>query len=124
MEQREEPTAGAETENYAPTIEIIDENAAAASEGISGRMKDYIGQAEADFRSLGYKPTKAVLPSGSIREIDFYLEGYDGFIKMVVDRETAVSVEDADRMIRYLKSREITKFGYIDVRLSGRAYWK
>lgn len=107
---------------YSPTIEVIDEDAAAT--GITSRMSEYIGQAESDFRELGYTPVKAVLPSGSVREVDFYLEGYSGFIKMLIDRETAVSVEDADRLIRYLEEKGITDFSYLDVRLSGKAYWK
>ncbi len=109
---------------YSPTIEIIDEDSGATGGKITSRMSEYIGQAESDFRELGYTPLKAVLPSGSVREVDFYLEGYSGFIKMLIDRETAVSVEDADRLIRYLAEKGITDFSYLDVRLSGKAYWK
>ncbi|MBP5647911.1 hypothetical protein J6X04_01305 [Candidatus Saccharibacteria bacterium] len=109
--------------DYQPTIEIIDEDASAGSQ-ITSRMKTYIGQAEADFRALEYTPTKAVVPSGSIRMIYFYLEGYTGYIKMTIDRGSAVSVEDTDRMIRYLAAQEITDFEYIDVRTQGKAYWK
>lgn len=112
-----------EEATYTPTIEIIDEDASSDSK-ITSRMKDYIGQAEADFRSLGYNPIKVVVPAGTIREVDFYLENYTGFIKIFIDRPTAVSVEDADRMLRYLASQGITEFQYIDVRLPHKAYWK
>ena len=87
-------------------------------------MKEYIGQAEVDFRELGYQPIKAVIPVGSIREVDFYLDGYTGFIKMIIDRGTGVSVEDADRMIKYLADIDVSDFSYIDVRIEGKAYWK
>ena len=106
-----------------PTIEITDEDASSGSK-ITNRMRAFVGQAERDFRDLNYKPTKAVVPTGSIREVDFYLYGYTGFIKLYIDRGTAVSVEDADRMIRYLAGQGINDFQYIDVRLAGRAYWK
>ncbi len=106
-----------------PTIEIVDEDAA-TGEDITKRMKSYIGQIEQDFRDLGYKPTKAVVPSGSIREVDFYLEGYPGFIKTTIDRGSAVSAEDADRMLRYLAGQGTTEFTYIDVRIEGKAFWK
>ncbi len=109
---------------YTPTIEVVDEDASATGGEITSRMSEYIGQAEVDFRALGLTPVKAVIPNNSIREIDFYLEGYSGFIKMLLDRGTAVSVEDADRMIRYLANQGITDFEYIDVRLEGKAYWK
>lgn len=107
-----------------PTIEVIDE-ASSTTGGITSRMKDYIGQAEVDFRDLGYNPSKAVIPNGAIREVDFYLDGYNGYIKMTIDRDSAVSVEDADRMIRYLKDAGRGEtFSYIDVRIEGKAYWK
>ncbi len=112
------------TEVYAPTIEVIDEDAAATSGEITSRMSEYIGQAEVEFRASGYQPTKAVLPTGSIREVDFYLDGYNGYIKMITDRGAAVSVEDADRMLRYLTGQGISDFSYIDVRIPGKAYWK
>ncbi len=111
---------------YEPTIQIIDEDSAAVGTKVelSDRMRNYIGQAEADFRDLGYTPTKAILPSGSIREVDFYLKDQPGYIKLHLDRGTAESVEDADRLIRYLKAQGTTTFEYLDVRLSGKAYWK
>ena len=109
---------------YAPTIQVIDEDTGTGTDHLTDRMKEYIGQAEADFRELGYTPSKAVIPAGSIREVDFYLDGYSGFIKLLIDRGTGVSVEDADRMIRYLKGQGTTDYQYIDVRLDGKAYWK
>ena len=135
---------------FEPTIEIIDTDApisASASgnssggpgdssdsgnsntstgstSGITTRMKNYIGQAEVDFRDLGYIPEKAVIPSGSIREVDFYLKDQPGYVKMIIDRDTAPSVEDADRLLRYLKGQNVGQFEYIDVRLEGKAYWK
>lgn len=116
-------SAQVEETTYTPTVEIIDEDASASSE-ITSRMKDYIGQAEADFRSLGYRPVRVVIPTNTIREVDFYLEDYTGFIKMFIDRPTAVSVEDADRMLRYLKGQGIDEFQYVDVRLPHKAFWK
>lgn len=117
-------TASVLTVPYAPTIEVVDEDTGAGADHLTSRMKEYIGQAEVDFRELGYYPKRAVIPSGAIREVDFYLDNYPGYIKMIIDRPTGVSVEDADRMLRYLASIEVTEFSYIDVRLDGKAYWK
>ena len=108
---------------YKPTIEIIDEDAISGGT-ITARMKNYIGQIEVDFRALGIVPIKAVIPTGSIREVDFYIENKTGFIKTIIDRDTAVSAEDTKRMLNYLESNGITDFDYIDVRVDGRAYWK
>ena len=110
-------------ENYEPTVEIIDEAIAAENE-ITTKMKNYIGRAEKDFRDLGYNPIKVVIPVDTIREVDFYLENHPGFIKLIIDRDSAISVEDADRMLRYLSEKGISDFTYIDVRIDGKAYWK
>lgn len=110
---------------YTPTIEVLDADTGDSTmKHLTSRMKEYIGQAEADFREKGYAPTKAVIPVGSIREVDFYLDGYTGYLKFVTDRGTGVSVEDADRMIRYLAGQGITDFEYIDLRIDGKAYWR
>ncbi len=111
-------------ETFTPTAEIIDEDSHATNGKITSRMREYIGQAEADFKDLGYTLQKAVLPSGTIREVDFYLENQPGFIKTTIDRGAAVSVEDADRMLRYLSGQGIIEFKYIDVRVEGKAYWQ
>ena len=87
-------------------------------------MKEFIGQTEADLRALGYVPTKAVIPSGSIREVDFYLDSYNGFIKTTIDRGSGVSAEDTDRMIKYLAGIGVNDFTYIDVRIPRKAFWK
>lgn len=120
------PTSTTVIVPYAPTIEIIDEASQATGGHITGRMKEYIGQAEADFRELGYTPVRAVIPNGAIREVDMYLDGYTGYVKLTIDRGTGVSVEDADRMLRYLAANGVdnNSFEYIDVRIDGKAYWK
>ena len=35
-----------------------------------------------------------------------------------------MSVEDADRMIRYLEGIGKVDFEYVDVRVEGKGYWK
>lgn len=109
---------------YQPTVEIVDEDGSSAGGEITNWMREYVGQAEVDFRDLGYKVVKAVVPAGSIREVDLYLDGQPGYVKMLVDRDSAPSTEDADRLIRYLQGQGITSFEYIDVRLPKKAYWR
>ncbi len=121
-ENEVETTPTVVVKTYQPTIEIIDENASAG--GITTRMSEYIGQLESDLKDLSLTPVKAVIPAGSIREVDIYLDGYTGFIKTTIDRGTGVTAEDTERMLRYLKEQGIGEFQYIDVRIDGKAYWK
>ena len=121
-ENEVETTPTIVVKTYQPTIEIIDENASAG--GITTRMSEYIGQLETDLKDLSLTPVKAVIPAGSIREVDIYLDGYTGFIKTTIDRGTGVTAEDTERMLRYLKEQGIGEFQYIDIRIDGKAYWK
>lgn len=88
---------------------------------ISGRMQEFIGQIEQDFREAGYVVSRVTLPAQTSREIWVDLEGRKGYIKMTMDRGAAVGVEDAVRTINYLGDREVE---YMDVRLEGKAYFK
>ena len=117
-----ETTPTVVVKTYRPTIEIVDENASAS--GITTRMSEYIGQLENDLKDLNLTPVKAVIPAGSIREVDIYLDGHTGFIKTTIDRGTGVTAEDTERMLRYLTGQGIGEFQYIDVRIDGKAYWK
>jgi hypothetical protein len=118
------PTVATTVATFTPTIEIVDQDASATGHQISTRMKEYIGMLEVDLKELGLTPTKAVIPTGSIREVDFYLDGYTGYLKTIIDRDAGVTAEDADRMLRSLASIEVTDFQYIDLRVDGKAYWK
>ncbi len=113
---------GTTTLSDKPTVEVVD--LAAGEHKITSRMNEFIVQAEQDFKDLGYKPIRVEIPAGSIRQVNFILDGITGYIKMTTDRDAAVSVEDADRMIRYLSGKEITTFEYIDVRVEEKGYWK
>ncbi len=107
-------------ETYKPTVEIEDESGSGL---ITQRMADYVGQMEVDFKDKGYKLVRAIIPSGKTREIDIYLEGREEFYKMNLDRETAVEVEDAERMIRYLNEHDLHP-AYVDLRVAGKAYYR
>ena len=120
-ENEAETTPTTVVKTYKPTIEIVNEN---ASSGITTRMTEYIGQLESDLKDLQLTPVKAVVPAGAIREVDIYLDGYSGFVKVTIDRGSGVTAEDTERMLRYLKEQGKNNFQYIDVRIDGKAYWK
>jgi cell division septal protein FtsQ len=108
------------TKEYKPTVEIIDED---GSGYITDKIKTAVGMLEEDFQDLGYKVVKAIVPTGTTREIDVYLNDVSPYFKIHIDRNTAESAEDSVRMINYLE-KEDKKASYIDVRIAGRAYWK
>lgn len=105
---------------YEPSVVIIDEDSNAA---ISTRTKEYIGKIERDFRDLGYEISKVTLPTGTTRELYVDLIGYELFIKVNMERGTAVSAEDAVRVLKYLEEKDLHP-EYVDVRVEGKAYYK
>ncbi len=119
-----EPEPVIASQSFVPTVPIEDENSTNVADKISARMKEYIGMLEADFRDLNYAVAKAIIPSSAIREVDIVLDGHPGYIKTIIDRDAAVTAEDADRMLRYLAGQGTETFEYIDVRIDGKAFWK
>lgn len=110
-----------ETAKYVPqpTVEIIDES----GQGITNRIREYVGQLEIDLSDIGLTLNRAVVPAGKNREVDIYLDGQEYYIKLSVDRGTAVSAEDTKRMITFLAERDLHPH-YVDVRVKGRGYFK
>lgn len=102
-----------------PTIEIIDE----AGTGITARMREYVGRLERDLADVGLAANRAVVPAGKMREVHVFLNGYDFYVKMNIDRESAVSAEDTKRMVNYVTEHNVTP-EYIDVRVKGKGYYK
>lgn len=114
-EARKMPAMRAE---YELKAELVDETGHGQ---ISSRMREFIGQVEQDFLEAGYTVSRVTLPAQTSREIWVDLEGRQGYIKMTIDRNAAVGVEDAVRVINYLGERAIE---YMDVRIEGKAYFK
>lgn len=102
-----------------PTIEIIDESGS----GVTSRMRDFVVQIERDFADIGMSANRAVVPAGKMREIHIFLNGYDYYVKLNIDRGTAVSAEDTKRMVAYITEHDIHP-EYIDVRVKGKGYYK
>lgn len=107
-------------EEYELKAQIVDEDNRGK---VSTRTKNYIIQLEQDFRDLGYTVTQVTLPTGASRELYVDLAGEDVYFKVNTDRDTAVTVEDAVRVLKYLKENDLHP-QYVDVRIEGRAYYR
>lgn len=111
-----------ETAKYvpAPTVQIIDES----GQGITNRIREYVGQLEVDLADIGLSLDRAVVPAGKNREVDIYLGDHgEMYFKLSVDRGTAVSAEDVKRVTSYLAEHDLHP-QYVDVRVKGKAYFK
>ena len=112
-----------------PSVEVIDEKTGKVFDGsenrkLSSEMKEYIANLEEEFAILGLKVKRARIPADKVREIDVEVEGFTGVVKVSIDRNPAVSAEDAARMLNYLNKQGISEVSYIDVRVERKGYWK
>ncbi len=107
-----------------PTVEVIDDATGKRVEKLTSRMKEYIVNLEEEFKLLGKKVTRARIPQDKIREVDVEIEDFSGIIKISIDRNPAVSAEDAVRMLKYLDEEDEDDVEYVDVRIERKAYWK
>jgi len=114
--------------NYfaSPSVQIVDQSGATPSGGAtvtSTRFLSFIGKIVSIAQGRGYSVTQAILPAGTTREVALTLQGVAPQIRLSVDRGAGEQMEDADRAIKYLASHGVTA-QYIDVRISGRAYYQ
>lgn len=114
--------------NYfaAPTVQIIDQSGAvpnASSEVTSIRFLSFVGRVVSQAAGRGYTVNKAILPVGTTRELDIQMNGVGPYVKLSIDRGAAEQVEDMDNALKYFAGHGIGP-KYIDVRVSGRAYYQ
>lgn len=103
-----------------PTVEIVDE----ASVGVPKKAREFVGNLEQDLKEYQIKLNRAVLPRNKTREVDVYVDGFEGYFKLSLDRGAGVSAEDMERMIRYLKGLGFKGVEYVDLRVEGKGYYK
>ncbi len=119
--RREQKSSDDSGNNVAkPTIEIVDE----ASVGVSRKAREFVGNLEQDLKEYQIKLTRAVLPRNKTREVDVYVDGFEGYFKLSLDRGAGVSAEDLERMLRYLKGLGFKGVEYVDLRVEGKGYYK
>jgi hypothetical protein len=121
-------TGAAFTRNYyeEPTVQVVDKTGIVAKDNqvlASNRFLGFIGTVIGKMKQYGYTVTSVTLPEATTRQIAVTLEGLSYPIKLSVDRPIGEQAEDASRSIHYLQAKGITP-EYLDVRVSGRAFYK
>lgn len=109
-----------------PLVKIEDKSGVPQTSGaavVSGRFLRFIGRTVETARGLGMIVEKVAIPSGSTRQIEVSVAGHKYPIKLSLDRPVGEQVEDMNRSITYLDSKQIQP-QYIDVRVSGKAFYK
>jgi hypothetical protein len=121
-------TGTAFSRNYfaPPGVQIVDDSGVPVQAGqavASNGFLEFVGRAVGLSKTQGYKVTQVVIPEGTTREVELHLEGVAYPIKLSVDRPAGEQVEDMARAIKWFASHGQTP-QYLDVRVSGRAFYR
>lgn len=109
-----------------PGVQIVDQNGVSLPSGdviVSQRFLSFVGLAVAQAKNNGYTVTQAILPTNTTRELELKIKEGDYLVKLSIDRPVGEQVEDMAAALKYFTSRG-QKPEYIDVRVSGKAFYK
>lgn len=114
--------------NYAtdPGLLIVDNSGLSSSSSrlvASNRFLGFVGRVIAGSTASGLAVDKVTIPALTTRQVSLTLAGKATEYKLSVDRSAGQQVEDIVRIDKYLVTRNM-KPGYVDVRISGKAFYK
>lgn len=107
-------------------VKIVDESGVSVTDGAvlaSGRFLGFVGRIVSSIKEYGYTVTEARIPASTTRELDLRLDGVASVIRTSIDRPAGEQAEDMTSAIRYMASKGRSP-SYIDVRISGRAFYQ
>lgn len=109
-----------------PDVRIIDQSGVPQTEGTtvaSSRFLSFVGRAVSIGVQYGLSVEQAILPPGTTRQIELKVVGHTYPAKLSLDRPVGEQIEDLQRVIAYLDSKKVTP-QYVDVRVSGKAFYQ
>ena len=109
-----------------PTVKIVDKSGVPQTAGTtvaSSRFLRFVGQAVTLAKADNMVINQAVIPSGTTHQIEVNITGHEYPIKLSLDRPVGEQIEDMQHAVAYFDERG-EKPKYIDIRVSGKAYYK
>lgn len=108
-----------------PKLQIIDKSGVELSEGVavvSKKFLSFVGRVVSLSSDSNYIVTEAVIPKNTTRQLEIKLQGIRSLVKLSIDRSVAKQIEDMSRAVQYFKRHKQSP-KYIDVRVSGKAFY-
>lgn len=109
-----------------PTVKIIDNSSipqAAGATIASSRFLRFVGRTVTLARASNLTISEAIIPAGTTHQIEVVVKGHKYPVKLSLDRPVGEQVEDMLNAINYFNKHHITP-KYIDVRVSGEAFYR
>jgi hypothetical protein len=109
-----------------PAVQIVDNSGIQVEAGqavASNQFLGFVGRVVGLSNAQGHAVTQVVIPQNTTRQIELRMQDTAYPIKLSIDRPAGEQVEDMSRALGWLKSHSVTP-SYLDVRVSGRAFYK
>ena len=109
-----------------PSLQIVDNSGVSTKTGApvaSNRFLGFVGRVVSLSKASGYTVTEAILPPNTTRQLQIKLKEGGYLVKLSIDRPAGEQVEDMSRAVKHFASKGQTP-QYIDVRVSGKAFYK
>ncbi len=109
-----------------PSLQIVDNSGLQTDSNrlvASNRFLGFVGRVIAKSQAQRLSITKVTIPALTTRQVSVTVAGQATEYKLSVDRSAGEQVEDMARITRYMAAQNL-KPGYVDVRISGKAYYR
>jgi len=110
-----------------PDVQIVDNSGISLQKTgtaiASKRFLSFVGRVVSLSKANGYTVTQAILPADTTRQLQVKLKEVNYLVKLSIDRPAGEQVEDMARAVKYFSDRG-RNISYIDVRVSGKAFYK
>ena len=109
-----------------PEVSIVDNSGASLQKGTaiaSKRFLSFVGRVVSLSKTNGYTVTQAILPTDTTRQLEVRLKEVGYLVKLSIDRPAGEQAEDMARSIKYFTAHGKAP-DYVDVRVSGKAFYK
>lgn len=128
VQQYVDTTGTSFTRNYysRPNVQIVDNSGIQVQAGqavASNQFLGFVGRVVGFSNARQRIVTKVIIPEATTRQIELTIKEVPYPIKMSVDRSAGEQVEDMVRAMRWLADNNKSP-EYLDVRVSGRAFYR
>lgn len=109
-----------------PEVQIIDNSGIQVAVGqavASNQFLGFVGRVVGLASVQQHTVTQVIIPQGTTRQIELHVREVSYPVKLSVDRLAGEQIEDMTRAMKWLRERDINP-QYLDVRVSGRAYYR
>ena len=109
-----------------PSVRIVDESGVEQTAGTaiaSSRFLNFVGRAVSLAKEYNLEIEQAMIPPNTTRQIELRVVGHTYPIKLSLDRSVGEQIEDMQRAIEYFDAKKLVPH-YVDVRVSGKAFYK